>query len=367
MKAGKRGHGRWLAASTVVTLTVAVVLAWRAGTLSAAATGRGQPDGRAPATRPVVRRMIAATTPLPATLGFAGSYTVAGRGGGTLTALPTPGKVIRQGQPLYRTGNGSPVVLLKGSVPDWRAMAEGTVGADVSQLNHDLVRLGYANRTDVAVAGWDYYSAETAFGVQRLEQHLDVAFPPGSLSLGQLVFEPTALRVTHVAGTLGGPNTGPVLQATSDKHVVTIALDVSQQTEVRAGDKVTVTLPDGSTTPGVVSGVGKVAAATAGANGSGSTTTIPVQVELTDPDAVGNLDQAPVTVNITTATAGGVLAVPVTALLARSPGRYDVEVVGPGDTRRYIPVTPGLFDDNSGLVQVTGQLRPGQRVVVASS
>jgi multidrug efflux pump subunit AcrA (membrane-fusion protein) len=62
-----------------------------------------------------------------------------------------------------------------------------------------------------------------------------------------------------------------------------------------------------------------------------------------------------------------VLAVPVTALLARSPGGYEVEVIGAGGARRYVPVTPGLFDDNSGLVQVTGNLTPGQRVVVASS
>jgi multidrug efflux pump subunit AcrA (membrane-fusion protein) len=92
-----------------------------------------------------------------------------------------------------------------------------------------------------------------------------------------------------------------------------------------------------------------------------------VQVRLTDPAAAGSLDQAPVTVNITTATARDALAVPVTALLARSPSGYVVEIAGPGNTRRYVPVTPGIFDDNSGLVQVTGALRPGERVVVASS
>jgi multidrug efflux pump subunit AcrA (membrane-fusion protein) len=73
-----------------------------------------------------------------------------------------------------------------------------------------------------------------------------------------------------------------------------------------------------------------------------------------------------VTVYITTATARGVLAVPVTALLAH-PGGYDVEVIGQGDTRLYVPVTPGIFDDGSGLVQVSGTLTAGQRVVVASS
>jgi multidrug efflux pump subunit AcrA (membrane-fusion protein) len=184
-----------------------------------------------------------------------------------------------------------------------------------------------------------------------------------------VVFKPEALRVSQASGSLGGPASGPVLTATSDRHVVTIPLDVSQESEVKAGDAVTVTLPDGTTTPGVVSSVGTVATTTpASQQGQGPTTTIPVVVRLTDPGAAGTLEQAPVTVNITTATAHDVLAVPVTALLARSPGGYVVEVVGPGNARRYVPVTAGpIFDDADGLVQVTGALTPGQRVVVGAS
>jgi hypothetical protein len=365
---GPRGRGHWVALGIVVVLAAGVVAGWRAGAFSAAASPGSGLGALASATRPVLREDIAAVTPVTATLGYAGSYTVLGQGGGTLTGgLPSPGQVIRQGQLLYETGNASPVVLLYGRVPDWRAMSEGTAGADVSQLNHDLAALGYASSSDVAAAGWDYYSAATGYGVQRLEGHLGVPAPAGSLSLGQVVFEPGAIRVARVTGSLGGPASGPVLQATSDTQVVTIALDTSQESEVRAGDAVTVTLPDGTATPGVISSVGTVAT-TSQSQGGGTITTIPVQVRLTDPGAAGSLDQAPVTVYITTATARDVLVVPVTALLARSPGRYEVEVAGPGNTRRYVPVTAGpVFDDSSGLVQVSGALTPGQRVVVASS
>jgi len=270
---------------------------------------------------------------------------------------------------LYKIGNGSPVVLLYGSVPDWRTLDEGITGQDVTQLNHDLVDLGYAGRADIAAAGWDYYSWETAYGVQRLEEHLGVSFPLGSLSLGQVVFEPEALRVSQVTGSLGGPASGPVLAATSDRHVVTISLDASQQSQVKTGDTVTVTLPDGTTTPGVISSVGTVATTMSGQQGQGPATTIPVQVTLTDPQAAGTLDQAPVTVYITTGSSlGPVLAVPVTALVAQAPGGYEVEVVGPGNTRRWVPVQVGpVFDDTDGLVQVTGALTPGQRVVVPAS
>src|SRR5215472_2326610 len=358
--------------SGLAALAAAIVLAagagwaWRAGAFPATASsgaGHGQP---APATAAVTRRDLAATTPVAGTLGYAGSYAVRGRRG-TVTWLPPAGKVIRQGQVLYKIGNGSPVVLLYGRVPDWRAIAIGASGADVSQLNHDLVRLGYAGRADVVALGWDYFSRATAQGVRRLEGHLGVSGPPGSLSLGQVVFEPAALRVATVAGSLGGAASGPVLTATSDRHVVTIPLDTSQKNEVQAGDTVTVTLPDGTTTPGVVSFVGTVA--TTSASGQyGPATTIPVQVQLTDPGAAGFLDQAPVTVNITTGRVKNVLAVPVGALLARSPGRYEVEVAGPRNARRWVRVRVGpVFDDANGLVQVTGALTPGQLVVVPAS
>ena len=362
-----RSRGRLVAIGVVVVVAAGAVAAWRAGAFSPAGSpGAGQQGAPPPATKPVVREDLSATTPVTATLGYAGSYPVTGQGDGTLTWLPSPGRVIGQGQALYQTGNGSPVVLLYGSVPDWRSLDEGTTGADVSQLNHDLVALGYAGRADVVALGWDYYSWETAQAIQKLEGHLGVADPPGSLSLGQVVFAPEALRVAQVTGRLGGPASGPVLTATSDRHVVTISLDASAQSEVKASDPVTVTLPDGTSTPGVVSSVGTVATTTSG-QGQGNSTTIPVQVKLTDPGAAGRLDQAPVTVYITTASVRNALAVPVTALVAQASGGYDVEVVEPGNTRRLVPVTPGIFDDNSGLVQVTGGLVPGQSVVVAAS
>jgi hypothetical protein len=359
---GAHGRGRWVALGVMVVVVAGVVAGWQTGAFSPAASpGAGEQGAPAPATAPVARENITATTPVNATLGYAGSYPVTGRGGGTLTWLPSAGQVIRQGQALYQTGNGSPVVLLYGSVPDWRTLDEGVAGADVRQLNHDLVALGDAGSAEVSAPGWDYFSAQTAAGVQKLQSDLGISSPSGSLSLGQVVFEPEALRVSQVTGSLGGPASGPVLAATSDRHVVTIPLNAAMQSQVAAGDTVTVTLPDGSSTPGTVSSVGAVA------SGSGSNATIPVTVTLTDPRAAGTLDQAPVTVNITTASAKNALVVPVAALLAQARGGYDVEIDGPGNTRRYVPVTTGIFDDAYGLVQVTGALTPGEQVVVPAT
>lgn len=369
-------RGRWVALGIVAVVAAGAVSAWRAGVFSASSSpGAGGQGTPAPATAAVERADLSATTQETATLGYAGSYTVGGHGGGTLTWLPSAGQVIGQGQVLYQTDNGSPVVLLYGGVPDWRAMSEGTTGADVSQLNHDLVSLGDADSADISALGWDYYSWETKAGVAKLQSRLGISEPTGSLDLGQVAFEPTALRVSQVTGTLGGPASGPVLKATSDEHIVTISLDASQQSEVKAGDTVTVTLPDGQTTPGVVSSVGTVAvtagasATSGGSNSSGSTTTtIPVYVKLTRPGAAGSLDQAPVAVNLTTDSVHNALAVPVGALLARSAGGYAVETAGPGTSRSLVPVQVGpIFDDANGMVQVTGPLSPGERVVVPAS
>jgi len=345
-------------------MVVVVLVAAGAGAASATGVfwsrgssggGRGTPP---PATQSVVREDLSAQTPVSGTLGYTGSYTVRGQGMGTLTWLPSAGQVIGQGQVLYRVDNGNPVVLLYGSVPAWRTLAEGLTGADVSQLNHDLVALGYASASNVSALGWDYFSWETASGIQQMESARGVSNPPGSLSLGSVVFEPEAIRVTSVLGSLGAPAAGPVLAATSDKHVVTVALSTSQESGVAAGDAVTVTLPDGDNTAGTISSVGTVA------SGSASSATIRVTVTLHDPSVAGTLDEAPVTVYITTASVSNVLAVPVGALLAQSSGGYAVEVVGPDDTRHLVPVTVGIFNDNSGLVQVTGALTPGQKVVV---
>jgi len=346
----------------VVLAAGGVAVEWGVfGTSGQSNAGRGGGSGGT-STAVVTRRSLTSQTSVSATLGYVGSYTVAGKGGGTLTWLPAEGRVIRQGGVLYRVDNGVPVILLYGKVPLWRTLSEGVTGQDVSQLNHDLVKLGYANAADIATLGWDYFGWETKYALEQLQTAVGMTSPAGtatgSLAPGQAVFEPTSLRVSAVTGKLGSPAAGSVLSATSTVPVVTIKLNAANQAEVKVGDKVTITLPDGTTTPGRVTSVGKVA------SGSGSSATVPVDVALRHPKAAGGLDQAPVTVAVTTGRVKNALVVPINALLAQ-PGRgYTVEVTGPRG-HRLVGVTPGLFDDAAGLVQVTGAgLAAGQHVVV---
>ena len=96
--------------------------------------------------------------------------------------------------------------------------------------------------------------------MEKLQAALGVT-QNGTLALGQAVFVPTAVRVTSVSATLGAPAQPgqPVLSATSTTRQVSIALDADEQSEVAVGDKVTITLPNNQTTPGVISSVGTVA------------------------------------------------------------------------------------------------------------
>jgi hypothetical protein len=197
------------------------------------------------------------------------------------------------------------------------------------------------------------------------------------LPLGSVVFEPGPVRVTSVMPEVGASVTpGPVLGITSTRPQVKIALSAAQQSSVKVGDRVSITLPNQQTTPGVISSVGTVAKTPAnkeagggggGENGEEGGPTIEVNVTPSEPQAIGHLDEAPVSVSITTAIVPNALAVPVDALLALAGGGYALEVVQ-GAAHHLEAVTPGLFDDAEGLVQVSGpSVSAGQRVVVPST
>jgi hypothetical protein len=62
-------------------------------------------------------------------------------------------------------------------------------GQDVAQLNHDLVALGYADRSDVDRA-WDEFGWSTKAGIENLQDHLGVD-QTGTLALGDYVFLPS--------------------------------------------------------------------------------------------------------------------------------------------------------------------------------
>jgi hypothetical protein len=356
------GRGR------VAAVAVVAVVAVGAGIVIAdpfsAKPKSGSVDSSAPTgLAKVTQGTLSARTLQSGTLGYAGDDSVISKVSGTATELPSPGQVIDQGQPLYKV-DGKPVIFLQGAyVPVYREPSRGMKGSDVKQLNADLVALGYASKSDLD-PGSSYFSWATYYALEKL-QHAVGLTETGDLPLGQAVFLPAAhVRVIKVNMVRGGSvmTGGVVMEVSSSARQVTVSLDANSQSTVAVGDKVTITMPDGTTTPGVVSSVGKVAMK------STTGTTVEVLIRPLKPQVTGKLDQAPVQVSITTESAQNVLSVPVNALLALAGGGYAVEVVDPGGAHRLVAVTTGLFDDSAGTVQVSGAgLQVGQNVVVPAS
>jgi len=381
----------WALAAAAVLAVAAVTggVAMMSSAKQVTAAARQLPVG----TARVERRTLSAIVSQAGTLTYrarsdGSPYSVINRARGTYTKLPAVGHVIRQGHVLYRVDD-RPVVLLHGSTPAYRTLSAGASGPDVAELNADLVALGHATRAQLSPKSASFGPATTA-AVIKLQAALGIS-ENGTLTLGQAEFEPSAVRVTSVSAQLGG-SAQPgetVLEGTSAVRLVQVALSASEQTTVALGDKVSITLPDDRTTPGVVSSVGAVATCpsssgsgasspspaapgtdtcSSGGSGGSGTPTIAVGVTPSHSAPTGSWDQAPVQVSVTTASVRNALVVPVTALLARSGGGYAVEVVGTGARNHLVPVSLGLFDDAEGLVQVTASaLAAGQEVVVPTT
>ncbi len=278
---------------------------------------------------------------------------------GVLTAVPAIGQVISQGQALFGV-DGRPVILLLGPVPSYRTLMPGSIGQDVQQLNTDLASLGYG-----APAGSNAFGDATAAALKGLQAQ-DGLPATGELPLGQALFLPAAVRVAAVEPSLGA-SVAPgesILKTTSTSQEVVAQIDPSQAQELQAGQSAAITFANGSTVPGTIRSVAKVAAS----SGPGSAPTVEVDITPAKASALAGLDNASVQVAITTASVPQALAVPVTALLAQASGGYAVEAVAADGTHSLVPVRLGIFDDAAGLVQVTGPgLAAGQEVVVAGT
>jgi peptidoglycan hydrolase-like protein with peptidoglycan-binding domain len=335
---------------------------------AAAATSGAVPIG----TARIVRTNLVNTVQVAGALGYEDRTTVVDqRSGAAFTALPYVGQVVSRGGALYEV-DGRPVVLFYGARPLWRTLALGVSdGADVRQLEENLVALGYANRANLTVD--EKFTPATRDAVERWQA---AAGRPvtGTVSPGDLVYAAASLRITAVAVNPAAPpqSGSPVLSATSTTEVVTAQLPVADEYLVKAGDTVSITLPGGpAAAAGTVSSISTVASAPSdttsrdSGSGSGSSATVDMTVRLNDAHATGNLDQAPVTVDITSAHADNVLAVPIGSLIALAGGGYAVRVIQ-GANSHLVAVTTGLYSDT--LVQIVGSgLAAGTTVEVPAT
>jgi peptidoglycan hydrolase-like protein with peptidoglycan-binding domain len=316
-------------------------------------------------TAEVAKGTVAQRFQVSAKFGYGTAYAIVHLGHpGVLTAMTAPEIVVARGAQLYAVANQT-VRLLYGDLPAYRDFALGmTDGPDVRQLEKNLVALGHDPGHRLTVDG--HFSAATATAIRRWQAAwgLPVAQRTGVLPLGQVVFQPAAVRIKEAQATVGGM-VGPeqaVMTVTPTKPAVTAAITADQRRVVHIGDPVTITMAGVAPFPGTVLAITRPAASGQSSGPGGATTESVYQVTIsaTPPAGSGDLDQAAATVAITRQTRQNVLTVPITALLARPGGGYQVRL----DTGQFVPVEPGLFDSTTGRVEVTGDLTAGQRVKV---
>ena len=311
-------------------------------------------------TVPVVRRDLVSRINVNGTLGYADQGQLVSQAHGTITAIAAEGSVVQRGQTLFEV-DGHPVVLFYGDRPAWRPFTLGmSDGPDVKQLEQNLIALGYATSSNLSTDG--HFTASDVAAIKRWQKAMGVT-QTGSIELGQIVFEPGAVRIGTHQAQVGSPASGVITAISSTTRIVSVDLDASKQSLIKVGDAVTVTLPtSGKSSTGTVTAISSVAE-TAGSQ-QNQRTTVRLTISLTDPTATGSLDAAPVKVGITTDSVKNVLAVPINALLALNDGGYAVEV-DQGGSRHVVPVKTGLFDDSDSLVEISGSgIEAGTNVVV---
>ncbi|WP_327092569.1 peptidoglycan-binding protein [Nonomuraea sp. NBC_01738] len=292
-------------------------------------------------------------------LGYAGRTEVAAVSAGQLTWRPPAGRIIRLGQRLYQC-DGVDVVLLYGKQPAWRQLKNGTEGPDVRQLESSLARLGFTGFTVD-----DTYSKATADAVRRWQKQRGIK-QSGVVDPASIWFAPEPVRVLARKSGLGQPLTAgtPVLSVTSLRRVVTLQVKIDERELVNKGVAVTVTLPGGTKAKGRISAIGTTVS-NSGADQGQDGQKIKVTVTLTGRLPADMYDSGPAEVSLVSGQKKGVLAVPISALLAMPGGGYGVMLVQADGTGRTIKVKTGMFA--GGKVEVTSaDLSAGDRVEVPS-
>jgi peptidoglycan hydrolase-like protein with peptidoglycan-binding domain len=316
--------------------------------LASAATHRG--------TTPVERRDLVERENVDGTLGYGSTTDVASPRAGTLTRVPAAGSVIERGQSIFDV-DALPVPLLYGDIPLYRDLALGVSnGADVQQLEENLVALGYGDALTVD----EHFDSATAAALRAWQADLGVE-RTGALARNGAVISAGPLRIAEIKAKKGasvGPGQ-PVVSTTGTTRSVTVRLEVARQDLATVGAPACVVLPDNKEVGGHIVDVGTVA--TRDSNQGAAKISVAVALD-NDADA-GRYSEAPVQVRLTKDTASDALVVPVRALLALSEGGYAVETVRNG-VHRLVAVELGAFAD--GYVEITGKVQPGTKVVVPS-
>lgn len=405
-------RGVVVATAVLLTLGVGAGLLWARDDTAAPAVESG-PEIRTVA---VTRTDLSGTREIEGTLGYTSPRTLRGPGQGRVTWLAKQGTTVERGRPLYRVDE-RPAVVFHGSTPLYRRLdAVGLTGRDVRVVADNLKALGYdigsqppsgtriqpsppavpdpsaAGRTEeereetsasqpppagesgapssaapggdpgatpppVTVKEGDGVLTSSLMAAVRRWQATVGMQPTGVLDVSDVVVTQAAVRVSEVLVQPGDEAATELMTVTATTKSVTVPVEALDIGSIKRKQRVTVVLPDRSETRGRVSAISSVIRGGQDGADEPGRSKINVTVALDDPEAVKDLDSAPVEARFEAESREDVLAVPVGALLALREGGYALRVAG-GD---LVPVETGMFAE--GLVEISGKgVREGMKV-----
>ncbi|MGW4663328.1 peptidoglycan-binding protein [Streptosporangium sandarakinum] len=174
---------------------------------------------------------------------------------------------------------------------------------------------------------------------------------------GEVVFLPRLPARLHRPTVRAGELVDrSIATVTSSTFVVSGSVDAAEAERLKAGLNASIETEAGKIVPGTVTSLG-------GRDAKGA---VPVTITPASMKGLKKLAGAAVTVRVTIgATDREVLVVPAAAVVTAADGRARVQVETAPDRTREVEVRTGLSAD--GAVEVTGDLKPGDMVVINSA
>ena len=187
------------------------------------------------ATAPVETRDLIEEVEWLADLGYGAAVDIEAPTDGTITASASTGTLLRRGDVALEIDE-IPVVVLYGTIPNWRDLKEGDSGPDVEQLETNLVTLGYDPDGTVTVD--TEFTARTEDMVQRWQEDLGVE-ETGTVSTADFVVVDGPVSVTDSPRIGELARTGSVLASLSARALISTVVgealgEITQMVEVGA-------------------------------------------------------------------------------------------------------------------------------------
>jgi peptidoglycan hydrolase-like protein with peptidoglycan-binding domain len=284
---------------------------------------------------------------------------------GEIDILASWGDTLENGDVVY-TVDGAPITAIVAPDGIERELRDGVDdGDDVLALEQMLAALGYDAGGDLDVD--DEFDEATTRAVtdwqedlQDIDEDIDAN---GRVDPRDLYVIGTEEVVGVLVATDGAILASGSQLWSTERDAVTrkieTAIAVTDQDRIAIGETVDVEFPDGEIVSGTVTEIATSSSIDPMEPDAAATLAVELSID-TVPESVRDLNELDVEVKLVDELSTDATVIPVSALVARGDGTFEVEALTTTGTT-FVPVDPGMFSD--GMVAVEG-IVPGTQVVV---